>query len=38
VIGGLRRQSLHDCGHGVDLLAGSGAAVEAEVERDLVVA
>ena len=38
VIGGFRRQSLHDCGHGVDLLAGSGAAVEAEVERDLVVA
>jgi hypothetical protein len=38
VIGGLRRQSLHDRGHGVDLLAGSGAAVEAEVERDLVVA
>jgi hypothetical protein len=38
VIGGLRRQSLHGRGHGVDLLAGGGAAVEAEVERDLVVA
>ncbi len=38
MIGGLRRQSLHDCGDGVDLLAGGGAAVEAEVQRDLVVA
>jgi len=38
VIGGLRRQSLYDCGYGIDLLAGSGAAVEAKVERDLVVA
>ncbi len=38
VVGSLRRQSLHDCGRGIDLLAGSGAAVEAKVERDLVVA
>jgi len=38
VVGGFRRQSLHDCGHGIDLLAGSGAAVEAKVERDLIVA
>jgi len=38
VIGCLRGQSIHDGGGGVDLLAGGGAAVEAEVERDLVVA
>jgi hypothetical protein len=38
VIGGFRGQGVHDRGDGVDLLAGGGAAVEAQVQRYLVVA